>query len=434
MDFQSTGNYYNFSNIRYAQPPVGELRFAPPVAVTGRNTTVNNGSVGRICPQANPSWESTAASFVIDYLTGQKYDPSKSSSSASSAPPIQDPRSTEDCLFLDVVVPQKIFAKANATGTAAGASVSQIVDGQIQVSTSSTTNNNTGAPVLVWIYGGGYVFGEKSAYSAAGLIKASQANGTSDGVIFVSLNYRLGAFGWLAGPTLQSNGTANVGLYDQRLALQWVKDNIHLFGGNPNMVTVIGESAGGGSIMHQITAFGGNKGPAPFQQAVLQSPAFQNLPSYYQQEQTFNKFLQLTNCSTIEEVRQLPYSALQMANIAQVGNSTYGEFTFGPAVDGLFAPAIPGKLLLQGSFDKNLKIMVGHNADEGLEFTSPNITDNATLNDYIVTAFPEIQPDVASYIENVLYPPNMTNGTLGLSGYSDETGRADLITSESTFT
>jgi len=186
--------------------------------------------------------------------------------------------------------------------------------------------------------------------------------------------------------------------------------------------------------MHQITAFGGNKGPAPFQQAVLQSPAFQNLPSYYQQEQTFNTFLQLTNSSTIEEVRQLPYSTLQMANIVQVGNSTYGEFGFGPVVDGLFAPAIPGKLLLQGSFDKNLKIMVGHNADEGLEFTSPNITDNATLNDYILTAFPEIQPAVANYIENVLYPPNMTNGTLGLSGYSDETGRADLITSESTFT
>ena len=394
---------------------------------------MNNGSVGRICPQASPKWELIAAAFIPDYLTGQKYNGAAGAAGQSSGYPAQDPRTTEDCLFLDVVVPKKIFANANASTTATGASVSQIADGQIQASINGSSNSS-GAPVLVWIYGGGYTAGDKSAYSAAGLIKASQANGTSDGLIFVSLNYRLGAFGWLAGPTLQSNGTANAGLYDQRLALQWVQDNIHLFGGNPNNVTVIGESAGGGSIMHQITAFGGNKGPAPFQQAILQSPGFQNLASYYQQEQTFNTFLNLTNVSSIEEARQLPYSTLQMANIVQIGNSSYGQFTYGPAVDGLFAPAIPGKLLLQGSFDTSLKIMVGHNADEGLLFTSPAITNDTTLNQYILSAYPTIQPAVASYVENTLYPPNMTNGTLGTTGYSDETGRVDLIISESSFT
>ena len=394
---------------------------------------MNNGSVGRICPQANPKWETTAATFVLDYLTGQKFSGAASSAGQTSGYPAQDPRTTEDCLFLDVVVPQKIFANANASATATGASVSQIADGQIQALTN-TSSNSSGAPVLVWIYGGGYTAGEKSAYSAAGLIKASQANGTSDGLIFVSLNYRLGAFGWLAGPTLQSNGTANAGLYDQRLALEWVQEYIHLFGGNPNNVTVIGESAGGGSIMHQITAFGGNKGPAPFQQAILQSPGFQALPSYYQQEQTFNTFLNLTNVSSIEEARQLPYSTLQMANIVQVGNSSYGEFTYGPAVDGLFAPALPGKMLLQGSFDKSLTIMVGHNADEGLLFTNPAVTNDTTLNQYILAAYPTIQPAVLTYIENTLYPPNMTNGTLGTTGYSDETGRVDLIISESSFT
>lgn len=435
---QATRGFYNFSNIRYGQPPVGELRFAEPLAPTGRNTTVNNGSVGRICPQATPKWELIAATFDVEYLTGQKFNATLAAERAaaqSTGFPKQDPRTTEDCLFLDVVVPQKIFAKANASTTAKGASVSQIADGQVQAATASSTNgtNSTGAPVLVWIYGGGYTGGDKSAYSAAGLLQASQANGTSEGLIFVSLNYRLGAFGWLSGPTLQSNGTANAGLYDQRLALQWVQDNIHLFGGNPNNVTVIGESAGGGSIMHQITAFGGNKGPAPFQQAVLQSPGFQNLPSYYQQEQTFNTFLNLTNVSTIEEARKLPYSTLQMANVIQVGNSSYGQFTYGPAVDGLIAPAIPGKLLLQGSFDKNLKIMVGHNADEGFLFSSPYVTNDTTFNQYVQAAFPTIQPAVASYLENTLYPPNKT-GTLGLTGYSDETGRVDLVISESSFT
>ena len=132
---------------------------------------------------------------------------------------MQDPRTSEDCLFLDVIVPQNIFHK-----------------------TTKETNARKGAPVLVWIYGGGYTAGEKTGfgqYNPAGLIKASQQSG-SEGIVFVSMNYRLGAFGFLAGPTLVSDGTANAGLYDQRLALEWVRQNIHLFGGDPHRVTVIG--------------------------------------------------------------------------------------------------------------------------------------------------------------------------------------------------
>ena len=409
---QSTGGFYNFSNIRYAEPPVGDLRFRAPVPPKGRNTTVNDGSVGVICPQANPAWELIAAGFAPDYLEGIPYNSSAAgagSSSTSGSLPKQDPRTTEDCLFLDVVVPQTVFQGA-----------------------SNSTNKASGAPVLVWIYGGGYTAGEKSAYSAAGLIKASQASST-EGVIFVSLNYRLGAFGWLSGPTLQSDGEANAGLYDQRLALEWVRDNIHLFGGDSNRVTVIGESAGGGSIMHQITAFGGLKGPAPFQQAILQSPGFQNVVSNLQEEEIFDNFLTLLNVSTIDEVRQLPSSALITANIIQVAKSTYGLFTYGPVVDGLFAPAIPGKLLLQGSYDHDLTLMLGHNADEGLVFTNPEVMNDTAFNEYLLQTFPTINPTVASYIENVLYPPDMP-GVLGTTGYSDETGRLVLTISESTFT
>jgi carboxylesterase type B len=242
---------------------------------------------------------------------------------------------TEDCLFLDVAVPQKIF---------------------------DNRGKGSGAAVFVWIHGGGYVGGSKEG-SPTGFLKRS-TNHNAEGVVYVALNYRLGAFGWLSGPTFQADGTANAGLYDQRFALEWVQKHISKFGGDPKRVTVGGESAGGGSIMHQITAYGGNKGCVPFSQAVPQSPGFQPFVSNQQNEAAFETYLSLLNVSTIEEARGLSYSALATANAVQVGNAPYGNFIYGPVVDGDFVPALPGELLLHGQFDKNVKIMVGHNADE----------------------------------------------------------------------
>lgn len=92
--------------------------------------------------------------------------------------------------------------------------------------------------------------GNKNQYGSPNhLIQASQADG-SDGIIFVAMNYRLGALGFLAGPSLQdAGGVSNAALYDQRLAIEWVAENIHLFGGDPNRITLIGESAGGMSAL-----------------------------------------------------------------------------------------------------------------------------------------------------------------------------------------
>ncbi|KAL8689466.1 MAG: hypothetical protein Q9218_004871 [Villophora microphyllina] len=408
----SVGTTACASNVRGGKPKLSPSFEARAWLVVRRFTEAGNGQLKTTLDDEcnGPAWSLIAAQFDPAYLAGKPFNASAAEAAivaASISPPSIDPRTTEDCLFLDVVVPEQVFSQA-----------------------SNSTGSPKGAPVLVWIYGGGYTAGEKTGgglYNPAGLIKASQVGG-SDGVVYVALNYRLGAFGWLAGPTLQSNGTANAALYDQRLALQWVQDNIHLFGGDPNRVTVIGESAGGGSIMHQITAFGGLAGKAPFQQAVLQSAAFQNMPGNFQQEQTFDAFLSLLNVSTLEDARQLDSSALIKANAQQVGASPYGFFTYGPVVDGLFAPAIPGKLLLQGSFDHGLKLMLGHNADEGLDFTSPFVTNDTAYDEYVVTSFPDIDPSVASYVENQLYPP-ASNSTL----YHDETGRLSLTISESTF-
>lgn len=265
--------------------------------------------------------------------------------SSSGGLPAVDPRTTEDCLFLDVVVPKAIFDNAG---------------------------KGKGAPVLVWIYGGGYTAGDKTdSGSSAGLILRSQSN-NSTGVIYVAMNYRLGAFGWLSGPTFQENGTANAGLYDQRFALEWVQKHISKFGGDPSRVTVFGESAGGGSVMHQITAYGGAK-PVPFQQALTQSPGFQPLASNNQNEQIFNDYLAILNVSTLQEARSLPFETLMTANTIQVGQSKYGFFVYGPAVDGDFVPALAGELLLHGQYAKNLSIMVGHNLDEVSDGISGNM-------------------------------------------------------------
>lgn len=279
-----------------------------------------------------------------------------------------------------------------------------------------------------------YTAGSKSdSGNPAGLLTRSE-NNNSSGVVYVSLNYRLGAFGWLSGPSLQANGTANAGLWDQRMALQWVQKNIHLFGGDPSRVTVFGESAGGGSIMHQITAFGGNKGPAPFAQAVLQSPGWVPVVGNVQPETILGKYLTLLNVSTIEEARKLPYSALQLANIYSVGFAPYGSFAFGPAVDGDFVPQLPGQLLLQGQFDKSVRVMLGHNADEGILFTSPYVQNNTAFAADVVASLPSLAglPSTLDYITNTLYPP-IFDGSQAMN-YTNQIGRAAALTSELAFT
>ncbi|EMD00258.1 hypothetical protein BAUCODRAFT_145551 [Baudoinia panamericana UAMH 10762] len=408
--YNSTGGFYNFSNIRYAAPPTGANRFRAPQPPATNRTAIQQGTPGRICPQAGVAWGAIATPFIAAYLSGQTQFNSSSfniSTASSGSLPVQDPRSTEDCLFLDVVVPEAILNNAG---------------------------KGYGAPVLVWIYGGGYTMGDKSGSgNPAGLLQQSEAN-NGGGVIYVSMNYRLGAFGWLSGPTFQTNGDANAGLLDQRFALEWVQQHIAAFGGDPNRVTVFGESAGGGSIMHQITAYGGRNGSAPFQQAIPQSPGFAPIVSNQQQEQIFNGFLSLLNVSTIEQARNLSFTALQTANIIQVGGSPYGGFTYGPAVDGNFVPALPGELLLHGQYDKNLRIMVGHNANEGLLFTSPFVQNDTAFVTNLQTTLPTLRawPQILSYIMNTLYPP-VFDGSQAM-GYTNQIARAAALTSELVFT
>lgn len=125
---------------------------------------------------------------------------------------------TEDCLFVNVVTPVR-------------------------------DNGGRKRPVMVWIPGGGLFIGGSTGYDPSALVKDGD-------VVYVSLNYRLNVFGFFSHPAINSEGHAagNYGIMDQQLALQWVKQNIAAFGGDPNNVTIFGESAGGISVWANIAS------------------------------------------------------------------------------------------------------------------------------------------------------------------------------------
>lgn len=132
---------------------------------------IQDGSTGRVCPQALPIWqEEVAPGFLMSLLTGSKFNLSTDLSTYPYIPDKLDPRTTEDCLFLDVVVPQKVFHRAQ------------------QKKKNFVAKKNL-APVMVWIYGGGFTQGDKTLYNPAGLIERSEARGEE--IVYVALNYRV---------------------------------------------------------------------------------------------------------------------------------------------------------------------------------------------------------------------------------------------------
>lgn len=170
------------------------------------------------------------------------------------------------------------------------------------------------------IYGGGYITGDKSTAKPDSLLLNAYNKG-SEGIVWVALNYRLGALGFLGGPSLQAaGGVSNAAFYDQELAIEWVHNNIHKFGGDPNKITIFGGSAGGGSVLHQITAYGGQK-PVKFQKAIALYPGWQPIPSQQHQEENTHGFLEHLDVSTIEDARAASSDAVIRANIRQMALS-----------------------------------------------------------------------------------------------------------------
>ncbi|KAK4949851.1 hypothetical protein LTR10_011693 [Elasticomyces elasticus] len=409
-----TGAYYNFSNIRYGDVITGATRFKAPQSPSSVNRTLNNGQTATRCPQSHPFWQYDGTK-VAQGVPASQLQPTQFN--ISEIPPI-NAEETEDCLFLDVLVPSKIFnSKAQDDSW----------------TRKRSTSTQDGAPVLVWMDGGGFAAGYKHEQPPAGLVARSQLN-DGEGFIYVAMNYRLGLFGFLPA-NITGAGDSNVGLLDQRLALEWVQKYIHLFGGDPSRVTIMGESAGGGAVLHQITAFGG-AGSVPFQQAILQSPGFQpNANPGFQQsliEYALTNASVLTSkpVSSIEDLRSLSFAELALVNSVIVGQSPYGLYTFGPVVDGTFVPDMPGKLIAEGRFATSLNaIMMGTNFNEGVLFDSPFLTDDADYRYNIRRFFPKASDAIVNYIATSLYPNDLS----GKYNYTTQTLRAAETTAEGCF-
>jgi carboxylesterase type B len=351
---------------------VGDLRWAKP-APPLKQDGIQDGSVGNKCPAAAIKGlnlfggaSDTTVGAAIDQLIGPLAAAFQTGGS-------------EDCLFLDLYVPGSAIRNPSSANL----------------------------PIVQWIYGGGYIFGAKDQaqpllpfYSGKPLVANSGGN-----VIFVAANYRLGAFGFLAGTTVEEQGMPNAGLWDQRAAMQWVQDNIYLVGGNPAEVTIMGESAGAGSIMHHLVAEGGTLQPL-FKRAIMQSPAFS--PMFDRKgllQDTYTTFEAAVGCAGqgLACLRKADSATLIAANVALNANASAGAFVVGPSADGKFIRQVPALEFASGNYYKNLdSVILTHVADESTVFVDGSITTDAQLSGYLQAMFPGVS-------QSHLQPKNQAN-------------------------
>ncbi|WPJ66373.1 hypothetical protein SMAC4_14039 [Sordaria macrospora] len=281
--------------------------------------------------------------------------------SVGGLPPIPG---DEDCLFLNVYAPSKA----------------------------------QNLPVLVWIHGGGYGLGN----SVQDMTEIINAN--NKGFIVVSIQYRLGAFGFLASQEVKNKGVVNAGILDQAFALAWVKLFICKFGGNPLAVTISGESAGAGSVMYHNLAVNGALGPLLFDKSIANSPY---LPFQYNYNDAiptsrYYAFSQAAGCPSSGNVfaclQSKDSATLQQANAVVTNQAPYGYWAFWPVTDHAYIMSLASQQLAAKQVSGQ-KLLVGFNANEGPLFVQNNIDTESQLVDWLKIEFPNLS---ATQINSIL--------------------------------
>jgi len=283
-------------------------------------------------------------------------------------------------------------------------------------------------PVVAWIYGGGFQAGASSLYDGSIIVNRSIATGQP--IIFVSMNYRVAAWGFLGGKEVKEAGVANLGLEDQRLALKWIQKYISHFGGDSSKVTIWGQSAGSASVSMQMLTNGGNT-EGLFRAAFMQSGGPLPVGDTTEFQPFYDMLVNATGCSGAQDTLACLRSV--SGDVFQAGVNTIPSGSglrslhaaFQPSVDGRFLNNDPQKLVLEGSV-ANIPFVSGNNDDEGTLFTAQLTnftTDDVALgyihDNYLTTANQSVMDTVAK-----LYPSDPAAGS------PFDTGSANAFTPE----
>ncbi|MCF8335554.1 MAG: carboxylesterase family protein [Bacteroidales bacterium] len=296
-----------YKGIPFAEPPVGELRWRAPQPVSPWDTVLKADEFAPACPQPQ-----------------------------MNAPEGQKMETSEDCLYLNVWTPVK--------------------------------SPEEKLPVMVWIYGGGFAMGSTAMPTYSGEKLAGM------GVVVVSVAYRVGSLGFMAHPELtaesEHNTSGNYGLLDQIAGLKWVRDNIEAFGGDPDNVTIFGESAGGISVSmlaaspltgglfdRAISQSGGSFEPVSLRE---RTDCIQLLEGA---EKKGVEFAERMGANSLAELREVPPEKLIKDSLARMGG-------FWPKVDGYVLVGDQYKLYKKGKYN-DVPVLIGTNSDEGSMFVQP---------------------------------------------------------------
>src|SRR5271168_2718782 len=309
------GAVVSFKGIPFARPPIGSLRWRLPEPADAWAGVRDATVFGPTCPQAPTQLES-----LMGLAVGEQQ--------------------SEDCLYLNVWTPASDDARR---------------------------------PVMVWIHGGAFVLGAGShgVYDGTGLAEL--------GAVVVTINYRLGAFGFLALGLANEGapGSGAEGIADQILALDWVRRNIASFGGDPGNVTIFGESAGGMSVAALLAS------PAArglFHKAIAQSGAADIGHSPDRSARVARALLEEMGLEAHETQKALdaPYSALIAAQITLIAKTNAGKdarrlgaLPFQPTIDGALIPARPIQLLREGA-GAAVPLLTGTTREEWRLFSAAN--------------------------------------------------------------
>ena len=344
----------SFNGIPFAQQPTGSLRLKPPQPLESPLGDIDATGIATSCPQ-------------FFFSTNNTEFPGSVVGELANVPLFQKvTKAGEDCLSLNIRRP---------TGTKA--------DDKL--------------PVLVWIFGGGFELGSSTMYDGAPLVTNSIDMDMP--IVFVAINYRVGGFGFMPGAEILADGSANLGLLDQRRGLEWVADNIEAFGGDPDKVTIWGESAGSISVFDQMMLHDGDieyNGSPLFRGAIMNSGSIVPADPVDgdKGQAVYDAVVAHGGCEsaddTLECLRRLEYTDFLNAANSVPGLLSYHSvaLSYLPRPDGTVFTQSPELAAQKGEY-ASVPFIVGDQEDEGTLFAlfQSNITTTDQLVDYFKELF-----------------------------------------------